>query len=187
MYKFEPSNIEVKFTKVMTATIAKKYYMSFLNNITIQENDSILDYCCGSGIVSKLVTNKFKYNKLVYIDVSNKWLKATNKRVKSYNNVKGKVIKSFSELVDENKFDVILVHFVIHDFPEEVREDVIKHIIMNLKEGGTLYIREPIGEDHGVNGEELVNLFKSISKGRLNIEYKITNTNIDMVCNIVKS
>ena len=63
--------------------------------------------------------------------------------------------------LEENEYDVILIHFVLHDIDEDIRPAIIKKLVSVLKPGGRLIIREPTSKSHGMPAEEVQNLMQS--------------------------
>lgn len=72
----------------------------------------VLDLCCGSGVIGLSVAKHCKKNTtVVFLDISRKALKITNKNAKSLNLTKNlRLVKSnlFEGLKQEEKFDIIL-------------------------------------------------------------------------------
>ncbi len=83
-------------------------------------------------------------------------------------------IKRFGGRISGGEYDIILLHFSLHDFPKEYRPDIVGQLAENLKPAGRLRIREPLGGSHGIRLHEIINLLEHTKK--LDFEYKIVNS-----------
>lgn len=155
IYNFEPSKIEIWLTNFVGHTLLRKYYESFVRSLAINENDQILDFGCGSGIISKKIAQNLKSGDLTYIDVSSKWLSITKRRLRSNRNTKGYQINNFTSQFSNVRFDKIIVHYTLHDFPRVYLKPMIKQLLENLHTNGSLIIREPIDIKHGISLYEI--------------------------------
>lgn len=170
-YTFEPAGLEVIMTECVGNTLMRGYYSDLVNSLGIQGSDKVLDYCSGSGIISKKIAKKLKDGQLIFADVSNVWLEHASKKLKAYKAAKAVRLNCFGGKLEDGEYDKILVHYAIHDFPQKYRIEIINQLADNLKGDGILYLREPLGEKHGFKLHELVNLIESIK--RLSYEYEI--------------
>lgn len=170
-YVFEPTQLEILITELIGNTLAKPYYCKFVENLKIEAYDKVLDYCSGSGIISKKISKQLKQGQLVYADVSEKWLIHAAKKLKYNKNTRGEKIRNFQGKISGGEYDKIFVHFSLHDFPKEYLLLVINQLAENLKTTGRLHIREPISSKHGIQLHEVVNLLEHTKK--LSYEYCI--------------
>lgn len=171
IYMFEPSRMEIAITELIGNSLLKPYYRVTVERLGLSADDKVLDYCSGSGILSREILKRLGSGQLVYADVSEKWLKHTEKKLKHSKKAKGEKLRDFRGKLSGGGFDKILVHFSLHDFPGEYRLLIINQLIENLKPTGRLYIREPLGRTHGFPLHELINLLEHTKK--LSYEYKI--------------
>jgi len=149
-YRFEPSRLEVWLTSCVGHTLLKKYYARFVESLDIRESDRVLDFGCGSGILTKKMARELKSGRLTFIDVSKTWLKVAKRRLRTCNNTEGFQICDFSGQIGDGEFDKIIVHFTLHDFPKDYLEPIIRQLIDHLHPLGRLIIREPIEKKHGL-------------------------------------
>lgn len=150
IYKFEPSRLEIWLTNLVGHTLLYKYYEDFVRSLNIHENDRILDFGCGSGIISKKIAHKLISGNLTYIDVSKKWLNVAKRRLESNGNTVGYLINDFTSQIGEGEYDKIVVHYTLHDFPRVYLNLIINQLIEHLHINGSLIIREPIDIKHGI-------------------------------------
>ena len=64
------------------------------------------------------------------------------------------------------------MHFVLHDIKKEERKEVVEKFYSILKNGGRLFIREPIKENHGIKEEEIMELMIGVGFKKEKIEYQ---------------
>jgi len=171
-YTFEPSDMEVLLTEFIGNSLIRRFYSGFVNKLGIGANDKVLDYCCGSGIISRKILKSLNRGMLVYADVSCKWLRHAAKNLGSYKLAESCSISEFGSMIAGGEYNKIVVHYVLHDFPEQYRIQVINQLVKNMKRDGILFIREPLGEKHGMKFYELVNLLEATKS--LTYEYVIS-------------
>ncbi len=134
--------------------------------MNIQHGDKILDLGCGTGrnacIMAKYLSDD---GKITGMDVSSIMERQFNKKC-----AKNKNITFISQRIDlpfdiSEQFDKIFTSFVIHGFPHEVRQTILKNIYNHLKPGGAFFILD-FAE---FNMNEMPSLYRFIFK---NIECK---------------
>jgi ubiquinone/menaquinone biosynthesis C-methylase UbiE/predicted Fe-Mo cluster-binding NifX family protein len=120
-------------------------YRGFIHQVIkamdIQPGDKILDLGCGTGrnscIMAKYLSDD---GKIIGMDVSPIMEKQFNKRCAKYHH-----IKFINQRIDlpfdiSEQFDKIFIGFVIHGFPHEVRQTVLKNIFAHLKPGSEFFM-----------------------------------------------
>lgn len=170
-YIYEPSKMEILSTWLIGNTLAKPYYHRTVKKLGLMEDDKVLDYCSGSGIISKMISKQLRRGRLIYADVSEKWLIYAAGKLKYCKNAKGEKIQYFQGKISGGEYDKVLLHFSLHDFPPEYRLKIINQLVVNLKPSGRLFIREPLSINHGIQLHELINLLEYTKK--LSYEYEI--------------
>jgi ubiquinone/menaquinone biosynthesis C-methylase UbiE len=126
---------------LVTMGIYKSFIKKVITEIDIQPGDKVLDLGCGTGRNAKLMSGYLNdKGQIAGLDISKNMEKQflikfrDDKRVKFIN-------QRIDQLLDlQQTFDKVLISFVIHGFPHEVRDIVIKNAAMHLKSGGSLYI-----------------------------------------------
>ncbi len=112
-----------------------------IKSMDIKPNDKILDLGCGTGRNACLMAKYLNDNgKIIGMDVSSIMEQQFNKKCAKYPHIK--FIKQRIDLPfsSAEQFDKIFISFVIHGFPHEVRQTVLKNIFAHLKPGGTFSI-----------------------------------------------
>jgi len=120
-------------------------YRSFIKNVIrdleIQPGDQILDLGCGTGrnagLMSAYLNGK---GRITGLDISEDMEKQFSKRFKNDNRVEF-INRRIDQPLDLQKsYDKVFISFVIHGFPHEVRDTVIKNAFDQLKPGGAFFI-----------------------------------------------
>jgi len=112
-----------------------------IKNMDIQPNDTILDLGCGTGRNANLMaTSLADKGSIIGLDVSEIMERQFNKMFLDDNRIK--FIRQRADIPFEldQKFDKILISFVIHGFPHEVRKMVLQNVLNHLKPGGSFFI-----------------------------------------------
>ncbi len=180
-YIYEPSSSEVLLTKIVGNTLLFPYYKNFVEGLEFNVRDNILDYCSGSGIITKLIAKRHKNGFVTFSDVSERWLDYSKNALKGYSNTKSMRIKNINGPVGDELFEKVVVHFVIHDFVKEYQPLAINQIIKSTKINGIIYIREPTNYSHGISVYQLINLLESHN----NISYKYKIKKIPIVGEVI--
>jgi len=169
-YKYEPNKLEVFTTEILGSTVLQFYYKKYIKSLELKDNEKILDFCCGSGSLAKNIKRLNPKSKLFFSDISIRWHNLARIKLDKFSKV-GSV--SFSSLIDSiyQKYDRIIVHFVIHDFPNKLHADIFKVLIANCKSGGVINIREPLNDNHGFKLFQLINQLESLQE--LTYDYEI--------------
>lgn len=146
MSTYEPSPSEVRLTLLLGNTLARPFYTSYINRLDLRGDERVLDFGSGSGVCSQhLVRRLLKSNgHLTCVDVSRIWQQVIQKTLRGYPNV-DYVCGDIATLdIPDASYDVVLVHFVLHDIPAIERSDIVKHLARLLVDGGKVFVREPL-------------------------------------------
>jgi ubiquinone/menaquinone biosynthesis C-methylase UbiE len=98
------------------------------------------------------------------VDVSLVWLETARRRLARYPNVAFKLGEIASLDLPDEAYDVVFVHFVLHDIPARERLQVVAHLTKKLAPGGRWFIREPL--EH-LAREEIVRLMQENGLGEI--------------------
>lgn len=126
-------------------TISFGLYKGFIKraikDMAVQPNDSILDLGCGTGRNAGLMaTYLSEKGSIAGLDVSEIMEKQFNKKFSGDNRLR--FIRQRADVPFDlgQQFDKILISFVIHGFPHEIRKTVIQNIVNHLKPGGSFFM-----------------------------------------------
>lgn len=136
--------IAKNYDKVMN-TMSFGLYHSFINKaikeMDIKPGNSILDLGCGTGRNANLMAKYIgESGQITGLDISKDMERQFVNKFKDRSN-----IKFINKRIDqpfnlEKQFDIVFISFVIHGFPHEIRDTVIKNAYAHLKPGGIFYI-----------------------------------------------
>ena len=143
--KVEIQGLTAKYYDEIMNILSFGFYGKFISDaisrLKIKGNDYILDFGCGTGRNSLIMRSYLNEKGFILgLDVSEGMGKTFNEKCKNYNNVKFRNQRIDLPLSLENKFDKVFISFVLHGFPNEVRETIINNAYKNLKTGGTFWI-----------------------------------------------
>jgi ubiquinone/menaquinone biosynthesis C-methylase UbiE len=152
----EPSSVNVLFT-VLLGDLTAARYKSYVESFNLTGSEKVLDYGSGSGRISRHIAQRLAQGNghLTCVDVSSVWMDTLQKRLKQYRNVDFQRGDISSLPVDDDAYDVVVVHFVLHHVNKSDRQEKVGVLARKLKVGGRLFIREPIREGHGTPIEEI--------------------------------
>jgi ubiquinone/menaquinone biosynthesis C-methylase UbiE len=132
------------------------YYKSFNLNGT----ENILDFGCGGGVGSQVLAKQLgETGSLTCVDLSDYWAKKTEKRLMCYPAVEIRQGDIREMNIPDSSFDVITIHYVLHDILPEIRQEITSRLADMLMYDGRLFIKEPIKPSHGMSVEEIRTLF----------------------------
>lgn len=121
------------------------FYNRFINraivDMKIGDNDSVLDFGCGTGRNALLISQYLKEDgRITGLDISEAMEQQFLDKFKNDTRVDF-VNRRIDQAIDLKKtYDKVFISFVIHGFPNEVRNEVIKNAFNHLKSGGAFYI-----------------------------------------------
>lgn len=155
---YEPPPLEVRITLALGLTLLSPYYQLFVRDLNLRGDERVLDFGSGSGICSRHIAARLKHGggQLACVDISHGWMKVIRKTLRRYDNVSYHLGHITEVNLPDACFDIGVIHFVLHDIPENERLSVLHGLARRLKPEGCLIIREPQG--HGFTLEELKQL-----------------------------
>lgn len=125
----------------MSFGLYKRFIFRAIKDMDIQSNDSILDLGCGTGRNAGLMASYLSMEGgITGLDVSEIMEKQFNDKFSGDKRVQ--FVRKRADIPFDlgQKFDKILISFVIHGFPHEVRKTVIQNVLSHLKPGGSFFI-----------------------------------------------
>ena len=154
---YEPPALEIRITLALGMTLLSPYYHRFARDLNLRGDERVLDFGSGSGICSRHIAARLKRGgELACVDISRGWMKVIRKTLRRYNNVSYHLGHITEVDLPDSYFDIAVIHFVLHDIPENERLCVLHSLARRLKPQGRLIIREPDG--HGLTPGELKQL-----------------------------
>jgi demethylmenaquinone methyltransferase/2-methoxy-6-polyprenyl-1,4-benzoquinol methylase len=119
----------------------KGFIKKAVKEMHIKPEDHILDLGCGTGRNAALMADYLsEKGKITGVDLSEVMEKQFNR--KFGNDPRISFVRQRADVPFDlgEKFDKILISFVIHGFPHEVRLKVIENVVTHLKPGGEFFI-----------------------------------------------
>ncbi len=156
MNSIEPSSINVLFSTLCGRLITRPY-KRYVDSFGLKGNEWVLDYGSGWGRLSQPIAERLSRGTghLTCVDVSAVWMGIVQKRLKAYSNVDFKLGDIASLDIDDGAYNVVIVHFVLHHIDKRVQQEKVAALSRKLKNGGRLFIREPIRAAHGTPVDEI--------------------------------
>jgi ubiquinone/menaquinone biosynthesis C-methylase UbiE len=158
----QPSKSEIKNYLFFAEIFMKPAYKSIVRKCDLSGDEKVMDFGSGPGPSSNLIIKELEKGKgeLTCLDISESWINVVKHRFREYDHVNYLLGDVTTMELAEEMYDVVLIHFVLHDIDREIRPAVIKKLASVLKPGGRLIIREPASESHGMPAEEIQNLMQ---------------------------
>lgn len=145
-------------------TIRKSFYKDFVDNLNLNGNEKIFEFGSGPGCLSKPIIRQLSSEgNLSCLDISDVAINILKKKLKKYNNVEYYLGDINKFKIKSNSYDLVIIHFVLHDVPIGERKNIIYKLSNLLKKGGKIVIKEPTKENHGMKGFEIKELMNQAS------------------------
>ena len=132
------------YDKLMN-TLSFGLYRGFIaravKNMGVLGSDHILDLGCGTGRNAKMIASYLSANgKITGLDISE--LMEQQFLDKFRGDERAQFIRQRIDIDFDLKqqFDKILISFVLHGFPHEIRQNVLNNVYKHLKPGGSFFI-----------------------------------------------
>ncbi|QZY55070.1 class I SAM-dependent methyltransferase [Crassaminicella profunda] len=156
-----PTFMEIFIEKWLNNKIGVPVYNGYVKKLNLRGDEKVLEFGCGGGTCSKLMAKRLlKKGFLTCVDTSPFWIKKAQERMKNYKNVEFLLGDIGTLHIKDHYYDIVSIHFVLHDIEEYLRQNIIDVLSSKLKRNGKLYIREPIKKSHGMPFEEIRMLMK---------------------------
>ena len=154
-YFEKPSFMEI-IGESLENRIASPLFKAHVQLIGLNGNERVLDFGCGGGKCARHIVKMLsKGGFLTCIDTSQFWLSRAQKRMKKYANVEFKLGEIQKLDIEDKSYDIIFVHFVLHDIERDLRQITVNALAKKLKPDGVLFIIEPTKECHGISAQEI--------------------------------
>ena len=156
----EPSKASARLHEFFWLKVMKGYYRKFVESFGLKGDEKVLDFGCGPGATSKFIAQALEKRggELTCLDLSQTWIERARKNLSEYSNVEYYALDIRKWGEKNGHFDVIVIHFMLHDIDKSERKEVVKELAKKMKADAKLYIREPTKESHGMRPEEIQEL-----------------------------
>lgn len=132
-------------------------YKNYIRQLGFEGNERILDFGSGSGAGSRHLAQLLQKRggRLTCCDISEYWMNVAQKRLKKYKNVEFERGQLTELHLKQSSFDIVYIHFTLHEVPGELRLSIVREFYRLLKPGGRLCIKEPKREGDGMPAAEI--------------------------------
>lgn len=168
----EPGSTKVFFTVAVCYSIVSPFYKNYAKSLNLNGNEKILDYGSGSGALSRYIAQILLKGEghLTCVDISRRWMDVIKKKMNKYPNVDFKFGAIDNINIPDKSYDTVVIHYVLHDIESDLRGDILKVLTQKLKDGGKIYIREPIADNHGMPTSEIKKLMQKAGLKEINLK-----------------
>jgi tRNA A58 N-methylase Trm61 len=157
----EPSKGEMVFANFALKTYLRSRYSRFVRNLHLSGDEEVMEYGSGPGVMSKMIARRLSKGRLTCVDASKNWMEDAKRNLRGARNVDF-MLGDVGQMKFPRIFDLIVIHYVLHEVPQSQRAGVVSVLSSNLKVGGRICIREPtVDPPHGMPAEEIVDLMLS--------------------------
>jgi len=136
--------ISKNYDKVMnlgSMGLYKSFIKKAIEQMNIKPTDHILDLGCGTGRNAILMSSYLnEKGRLTGLDISLEMEQQFKLKFNLDTRFKFENIRIDQPFDLEEKYDIVFISFVIHGFPNNVRNNVIKNALNHLKTGGAFFI-----------------------------------------------
>ena len=153
--------MEVLGQRFLTNPVLGPLYSRYVEEMGLRGDERVLDYGSGSGAAARHLAKRLEAGggRLTCMDVSARWQAAIRKVLRGYSNVEYRCGDVREMGLPEASFDVVLVHWMLHDVPPQDRPSIVAELARLLRPGGRLFSREPTGARHGMPAAQARELF----------------------------
>ncbi len=130
-----------KLMNILSLGKYKDFIHRAISDMHIQKGNSILDLGCGTGRNACLMMQYLDDKDFITgLDISEAMEKQFSENCRQYSN-----IQFISQRIDQpfqldKTYDKVFISFVLHGFPQNIRENIIQNAFNHLKPNGTFNI-----------------------------------------------
>ena len=148
----EPGRAEAFAARLFTNLLLSPLYRRYVDRMGLRGDERVLDYGSGSGAAARHLAQRLKAGggHLTCMDVSTRWQAAVRKTLRRRPDVEFRCGDVREMGLPGASFDVVLVHWMLHDVPPWDRPSIVAELARLLRPEGRLFSREPTGAKHGM-------------------------------------
>ena len=152
----EPGRAEALAARLFTNLLLSPLYRRYVDEMGLRGDERVLDYGSGSGAAARHLARRVRAGggHLVCMDVSARWQAVIRKVLRDFPDVEFRLGDVRAMGLPAASFDVVLVHWMLHDIPPWDRPSIVAELARLLRPGGRLFSREPTGAKHGMPAEQ---------------------------------
>jgi len=117
-----------------------------VEGLGLRGDERVLDFGTGAGTPARYLATRLQRagGHLTCLDVSQRWQAVARRRLRRFDHVDFVLGDVRTAQLDEGSFDLVFIHFVLHEIPAGERPATVRRLAQLLSEGGRLAIREPL-------------------------------------------
>jgi ubiquinone/menaquinone biosynthesis C-methylase UbiE len=156
----EPGRVEACAARVFTNRLLAPLYSRYVDQMGLRGDERVLDYGSGSGAAARHLAARLSPDgHLTCVDISERWQKTLRSVLRAYPTVELRLGDIRSMELTEESYDVVLVHWMLHDVAPWDRPGIVAKLAGLLRPGGRLFSREPTNAKHGMPAAQLRELY----------------------------
>jgi SAM-dependent methyltransferase len=125
--------------------IRAKAYTRWVTGLGLKSTDRVLDVGVRGGAEARHIAPLVDKGSLTCLDIDGRWLDVARKRLRRFANVEY-VEADACEWERPARYDVAVMHHVLHEIPSDSRAEAVQRIREDLVGGGRLCVCEPVAE-----------------------------------------
>lgn len=158
----EPGRVEVAFQRVVTNRVLSPLYGRYVDQMRLRGDERVLDYGSGAGAAARHLARRLVAGgHLTCMDVSARWQAALRRALRAWPDVEYRLGDVREMALPGAGFDVVLVHWMLHDIPPPDRPSIVAELARLLRPGGRLFSREPTAARHGMPAAQVRELLRA--------------------------
>ncbi|MDP2796582.1 MAG: class I SAM-dependent methyltransferase [Methanoregula sp.] len=132
------------------------YHPDYVKRLGLSGTERVLEFGSGGGCMSRVLAHTLSpVGFLSCVEIFPYWIEKARQRLKIFTNIEYLQGDITRMTIHENRYDAVIVHFVLHDVEPTARIDVVSALAKCLRPEGTLFIREPAKPEHGMPLSEI--------------------------------
>jgi ubiquinone/menaquinone biosynthesis C-methylase UbiE len=152
----EPGRAEAQAARLFTNLLLSPLYRGFVDEMGLRGDERVLDYGSGSGAAARHLARRLeRAGHLTCVDVSARWQAVLRRVLRAYPAVEFRLGDVRTMELPAASYDVVLVHWMLHDVPPWDRPSILEELARLLRPGGRLFSREPTSSRHGMPAAEV--------------------------------
>ncbi len=157
----EPGRAEVLLQVAVNNHVLSPLYRRYVDQMHVRGDERVLDYGSGGGAAARHLARRLAAGggRLTCMDVSVRWQAALRRVLRAWPDVEYRLGDVRGMALPDGSFDVVLVHWMLHDIPPADRPSIAAELARLLRPGGRLFSREPTSARHGMPAAQVRALF----------------------------
>jgi ubiquinone/menaquinone biosynthesis C-methylase UbiE len=152
----EPGRAEAHAARLFTNLLLSPLYRGFVDEMGLRGDERVLDYGSGSGAAARHLARRLeRAGHLTCVDVSARWQGVLRRVLRAHPAVEFRLGDVRTMELPAASYDVVLVHWMLHDVPPWDRPSILEELARLLRPGGRLFSREPTSSRHGMPAAEV--------------------------------